>query len=41
MSGVDVNGKAAKLDYKAIGIGDDILDVFCKKLILSCRSKEF
>lgn len=36
---VDVNGKATKLDYKAIGIGDGIADVFCKKLILNGRPK--
>jgi 20S proteasome alpha/beta subunit len=36
---VDVYGNATKLDYKAIGIGDDIADVFCKKLILNGRSK--
>ena len=36
---VDVNGKATKLDYKAIGIGKDIADVFCKKLILNGRPK--
>jgi 20S proteasome alpha/beta subunit len=40
---IDVNGNAIKLDYKAIGIGDDIADIFCKKLILNGRPtiKEF
>lgn len=40
---IDVNGNATKLDYKAIGIGHDIADVFCKKLILNGRPtiKEF
>lgn len=36
---VDVNGNSTKLEYKAIGIGKDIADIFCKKIIRGGRPK--
>jgi 20S proteasome alpha/beta subunit len=41
---IDIIGKDIKLDHKAIGIGKDITDIFCKKIIEDGRRpkiKEF
>jgi 20S proteasome alpha/beta subunit len=36
---IDTAGKSTKLDYKAIGIGKCIADMFCKKLIESIQGR--